>query len=145
MCKASKLEVIEKAHELRQIKIRDSLVAPDHQHVFIVFTCRCVTEICGTGDQQGVLSQRINDHVFCMNIFDVGVQPAEVFLHPSFELVLRQDIGYRHLVEERRNVFICAFQQNISKIRLRMLEHFFKKIVDTKRCSEKDRCVGLIH
>src|SRR5215472_2514867 len=143
MGKASKLEVIEEAHELRQIKIRDSLVAPDHQHVFIVFTCRCVTEICGTGDQQWVLSQRINDHVFCMNIFDVGVQPAEVFLHPSFELVLRQDIGDRDLVEERCNVFICAFQQNISKIRLRMLEHFFKRSLTPNAAVKKTAVLAL--
>src|SRR6516162_11755528 len=145
MCKPTKLEVIEQTHELRQIKSRYSLVAADYQHVFVVLACRCVAKICGASDQQGGLSQRIDNHVFCMNIFNVRVQPAEVFLHPSFELVLRQDIGDRDLVEERCNVFICAFQQNISKIRLRMLEHFFKKIVDTKRCGEKDRCVGLIH
>src|SRR5215470_14915737 len=145
MGKASKLEMIEETHELRQIKIRDSLVAPDHQHVFVILTCRCIAEICRTSDQHGVLSERINDHVYCMNIFDVGVQSAEVFRHPSFELVLRQDIGDCHLVEERCNFFICAFQQNISKIWFRMLEHFFKEIVDTKRCGEKDRSVGLIH
>src|SRR5215469_15875747 len=145
MCKTTKLEVIEEAHELRQIKIRDSLVAPNNQHVIIILACRCVAEICRTSDQQGVLSERVNDHVFCMNIFDVGVQSAEVFRHPSFELVLRQDTSDCHLVEERYNFFICAFQQNISKIWFRMLEHFFKEIVDTKRCGEKDRSVGLIH
>src|SRR6516164_2795957 len=80
MCKATKLEVIEQAHELRQIKIRYSLVAADYQHVFIVLACRCVAKICGASDQQGVLSQRIDNHVFCMNIFNVRVQPAEVAL-----------------------------------------------------------------
>ena len=84
-----------------------------------------------------------------MNVFDMSVQPAEVLFHPSFELVVRQDIGDRHLVEGRSvqkvHVPICAFQENVTKIRLRMLEDFFKKVVDTKRCGEKDRSVGLIH
>src|SRR5215813_4433947 len=149
MYKAAKLEVVEEAHELCKINVRDSFVTSDHQHVFIVLACRCVAEICGASDQQGVLSQWINDHVFRMNIFDVGVQPAEVLFHPSFELVLRQDVGDRQLVEERRvqaiHVFICAFQQNVTKIRFWMLEYVFKKVVNTKRCGEKDCSVGLIH
>ncbi len=79
----------------------------------------------------------------------MNVQPCEVLFHPSFELILRQNIGDRHLVEGRSiqqvHVPICAFQQHVTKIGLGMLEHFFKKIVDTKRCGEKNRSVGLIH
>jgi len=60
----------------------------------------------------------------------MSVQPGEVLFHPSFELVVRQNVGDRHLVERRSvekvHIPICAFQKNVTKIRLRMIENFLE-------------------
>ncbi len=71
--------MVEDAHELAEIDIRDASITPDDQHVFVVIALRCAAEVSRPGDYGRIFTQGIDEHELVMNV-EILVQSCEFLL-----------------------------------------------------------------
>ena len=69
----AKCEVAVETHELAKVNIGNAGVAADDEHVLVVIRGGRFTKVCRTGNYQWVGTQRIDEHVFGMQISHMNV------------------------------------------------------------------------
>src|SRR4029077_5365589 len=69
----AKCEVSIQTHEFAKINVGNTRVSSNDEHVLVIVRGRSTTEVCRTGNNQRVGSQRIDKHVFRMKISHVNV------------------------------------------------------------------------
>src|SRR2546423_7597683 len=69
----AKSEVAIETHELPKINVGDARVTSDDQHVLVIICSRSLTKVCRAGNYQWVGTQRIDQHVFGMQISHINV------------------------------------------------------------------------
>ena len=78
----AKREVPIQTHEFAKVNIGNARVTPDDDHVLIIVRSGSFTKVRRTGNNQRIWPQRIDEHVFRVQISNVNVQTRELLDEP---------------------------------------------------------------